>query len=63
MPLVQWQWQQMKLGAEREIIADDRIRVTFVETVFKVFGREVKRSPTNGKGVWTQQHVEAGQAR
>ena len=47
-------------GLRREIIDDDRIRVTFVETVFTVFGKEVKRQPTSGSGVWEQLYVERG---
>ena len=50
----------VQLYAEREIIADDKIRVSFVETVFNIFGQEVKRQPTSGKGVWQQLYVERG---
>ena len=50
----------MQLYAEREVLGDDKIRVSFVETVFKLFGNEVKRQPTQGKGVWEQLYVEAG---
>lgn len=41
----------VSLRAEREILDDTRIRVSFRETIFKVFGREVKRQPTKGEGV------------
>ena len=32
----------VQLNAEREIIDDVRIRVTFVETCFRIFGQEVR---------------------
>lgn len=48
----------VRLRAEREILDDERIRVSFVETVFQLFGRDVKRSPTKGQGVWEQVYVE-----
>jgi len=47
------------LQAKREVLDDDRIRVSFVETVFEVFGLEVARRPTNGTGVWSQVFVAA----
>ena len=50
----------VQLHAEREIIGDEQIRVQFVETVFKLFGQEVKRQPTKGQGVWEQLYVESG---
>ena len=43
---------------QREILDDNRIRVSFVETVFILFGTEVKRSPAKGTGVWEQLYVE-----
>ena len=49
----------VQLYAQREVIGDDRIRVDFVETVFSLFGQEVRRQPTTGKGVWKQLYVEA----
>ena len=51
----------VQLYAQREIIDDNKIRVSFVETVFKLFGNEVKRQPTEGTGVWKQLYVESGQ--
>jgi len=48
----------VQLHAQREIIADDKIRVTFVETVFQLFGSEVSRKPTKGSGVWEQVYVK-----
>ena len=48
----------VQLYAKREIIGDNQIRVSFVETVFNVFGKEVKRQPTTGQGVWKQLYVE-----
>ena len=51
----------VQLYAQREVIDDEKIRVSFVETVFNLFGREVKRQPTEGKGVWQQVYVERGE--
>jgi hypothetical protein len=51
----------VQLNAQREVIDDNKIKVEFVETVFKIFGKEVKRQPTKGKGVWEQVYVERGQ--
>ena len=48
----------VQLYAQRDIIADNKIKVEFVETVFNIFGKEVKRQPTTGKGVWEQLYVE-----
>jgi len=48
----------VQLYAEREILDDKRIRVSFVETVFRIYGAEVSRKPTSGQGVWTQLYVE-----
>lgn len=50
----------VSLHAQREILDDNKIRVQFVETAFSLFGNEVKRSPTNGAGVWEQLYVERG---
>ena len=50
----------IQLHAKREVIDDDRIRVSFVETVFMLFGIELKRSPAKGQGVWEQVYVERG---
>ena len=49
----------VQLHAEREVLDDSRIRVTFRETVFKIFGREVTRKPTKGQGEWEMLYVEA----
>ena len=49
-----------QLHAKREVIDDDRIRVSFVETVFMLFGIELKRSPAKGQGVWEQVYVSEG---
>ena len=51
----------VQLNAQREVIDDNKIKVEFVETVFKIFGKEVKRQPTKGKGVWEQVYVERGE--
>ena len=50
----------VQLHAKREVIGDNAIRVEFVETVFSLFGNEVKRQPTSGKGVWKQLFVQRG---
>ena len=50
----------VQLYAEREVLDDQRIRVSFVETVFRIYGAEVSRKPTQGSGVWTQLYVEPG---
>jgi len=51
----------IQLYAERDVIDSNRIRVSFVETVVSAWGRELKRSPTSGKGVWEQVFVEKGE--
>ena len=43
--------------ARIQSIDDERIRVSFVETAFRVFGKEVTRRPTKGGGVWRQRFV------
>lgn len=43
---------KLELNAEREVLDDVRIRVTFRETVVFLFGVEVVRKETKGKGVW-----------
>jgi len=48
------------LHAERKVLDDSRIRVSFVETAVSLFGQEVTRRPTKGAGVWEQLHVETG---
>ena len=48
------------LLAERKVIDDERIRVTFKEMVFKLFGVEVMRKPAKGEGVWQMNYVEPG---
>merc|ERR1712115_114104 len=50
----------VSLYAKREILDDHRIKVSFVETAFKLFGKEVKRQATKGQGVWKQLFVETG---
>ena len=50
----------VKLKARREILDDQRIRVSFIETTFSILGREVNRQPTKGEGVWEQLYVEQG---
>mmetsp|Transcript_54330 Transcript_54330/g.140319 ORF Transcript_54330/g.140319 Transcript_54330/m.140319 type:complete len:233 (-) Transcript_54330:435-1133(-) len=50
----------IQLHAEREILDDDRIRVSFVETCFSIYGAALPRQPTTGQGVWKQRYVEPG---
>ena len=50
----------VQLHATREVLDAKRIRVSFVETVFKLFGKEVVRRPTTGSGVWNNVYVEVG---
>ena len=50
----------VQLHAQRKILDDEKIRVTFVETAFSLFGNEVSRKPTTGSGVWEQIYVTAG---
>eukprot|EP00747_Dinoflagellata_sp_TGD_P179070 gnl/TRDRNA2_/TRDRNA2_29235_c0_seq2.p1 gnl/TRDRNA2_/TRDRNA2_29235_c0~~gnl/TRDRNA2_/TRDRNA2_29235_c0_seq2.p1 ORF type:complete len:269 (+),score=42.06 gnl/TRDRNA2_/TRDRNA2_29235_c0_seq2:95-901(+) len=49
-----------QLYAKRKVMDEKRIKVSFVETVFKLFGKEVKRQPTKGQGVWENLFVEPG---
>ena len=51
---------QVSLAAQREVLDGERIRVTFVETVVRLWGREVLRKPTSGAGVWKQAFVDEG---
>jgi len=50
----------VQLHAEREILDDDRIRVSFVDTFFFVYGAQVIKKPTSGQGVWKMLYVEPG---
>jgi len=50
----------IQLYADRQIIDDNSIRVSFVDTVLRIYGAEVIRKPTSGTGVWKQLYVEAG---
>mmetsp|Transcript_13260 Transcript_13260/g.20053 ORF Transcript_13260/g.20053 Transcript_13260/m.20053 type:complete len:240 (+) Transcript_13260:138-857(+) len=43
---------KIELYAERKVLDETRIRVKFKETVFTVFGNEVKRGDVKGSGVW-----------
>ena len=52
---------RVSLQAKRKVLDADRIRVSFVETVFELFGFEIARKPTNGTGVWSQVFVAASQ--
>mmetsp|Transcript_37688 Transcript_37688/g.69686 ORF Transcript_37688/g.69686 Transcript_37688/m.69686 type:complete len:245 (+) Transcript_37688:96-830(+) len=47
---------RIALYAEREVIADDRIKVTFKETGGSLFGKELFRKEINGSGVWKQRY-------
>ena len=50
----------IQLHAEREVLDDDRIRVSFVETAFHIYGAAFPRKATAGQGVWKQLYVEPG---
>ena len=43
---------KIELNAERKILDNTRIRVTFKQTVVSIFGKEVVRKDVNGQGVW-----------
>mmetsp|Transcript_13866 Transcript_13866/g.26436 ORF Transcript_13866/g.26436 Transcript_13866/m.26436 type:complete len:240 (+) Transcript_13866:160-879(+) len=43
---------KIELYAERKVLDESRIRVKFKETVFSLFGNEVKRGDVKGSGVW-----------
>ncbi|KAL3794313.1 hypothetical protein HJC23_012438 [Cyclotella cryptica] len=43
---------KIELNAERRVLDDDRIKVTFKETAFSLFGIEVIRKEVKGQGVW-----------
>jgi len=49
---------KVALEAEREVVDDTRIRVTFKATAFSIFGQELFRRPTSGSGVWVQRYVD-----
>jgi hypothetical protein len=49
---------KVSLYAQRKVIADDRIQVTFKETGVQVFGNELFRKELNGNGVWKQRYVD-----
>ena len=50
----------VQLHAERERLDEERIRVNFKETSFRLFGNELVRKPTNGSGVWVNEFVQQG---
>lgn len=43
---------KVMLKATREVLDAERVRVSFVETVFTLFGKELFKSETKGTGVW-----------
>ena len=49
---------KVSLFAERDVIADDRIKVTFKETGVALFGNELFRKELKGSGVWKQRYVD-----
>eukprot|EP00310_Coccolithus_braarudii_P018260 CAMPEP_0183342246 /NCGR_PEP_ID=MMETSP0164_2-20130417/8391_1 /TAXON_ID=221442 /ORGANISM="Coccolithus pelagicus ssp braarudi, Strain PLY182g" /LENGTH=183 /DNA_ID=CAMNT_0025512775 /DNA_START=144 /DNA_END=695 /DNA_ORIENTATION=- len=51
---------EIALRAERAIVDDKRIKVTFCETTVRLFGRALLCRPTQGAGVWVQRYVDDG---
>ena len=49
---------KISLFAEREVLDDTRIRVTFRETAAQAFGKELFRKSITGSGVWKQRFVD-----
>jgi len=49
---------RVALEAERKIVDDDKIQVTFREMAFSLFGQELFRKPLKGQGVWEQRYVD-----
>jgi len=49
---------KVALEAEREIKDDQKIRVTFKQMAFSLFGFEFLRMPAKGNGVWEQLYVD-----
>lgn len=43
---------RVELYAERKVLDESRLRVTFKETAISLFGKEVKRGEAKGAGVW-----------
>ena len=50
---------KISLFAEREVLGDDRIRVTFKDTGIQIFGNEIFRKSISGSGVWQQRYVDS----
>jgi len=50
---------RVALEAEREVVDDTRIRVSFREMAFSLLGMELFRKPAKGKGVWEQCYVDS----
>ena len=49
---------KISLFAEREVLDDDKIRVTFKETAGACFGKQLFRKEIQGSGVWKQRFVD-----
>ena len=49
---------KISLFAEREVLDDTKIRVTFRETAAQAFGKELFRKSITGSGVWKQRFVD-----
>jgi len=49
---------KLSLYAERKVLDDKRIRVTFKQTAVSIFGTEVFRKDIEGSGVWQQRYVD-----
>lgn len=50
---------KVALQAEREVIDENSIRVSFKKTVFSILGQEVFSTPSTGSGVWEQRYVDS----
>jgi len=48
---------EVSLKAKREILNDSSIKVSFLETTFKLFGQTLKNAPMGGGGVWKVKFV------
>lgn len=50
---------RVALEAERDVVDDSNIRVSFKEMAFSLLGMELFRKPAKGKGVWEQCYVDS----
>lgn len=50
---------RVALEAERDVLSDTSIQVSFTEMAFSLLGMELFRKPAKGKGVWEQCYVDS----